>query len=186
MWAAKIWKVKFRKFDTDEGVPENRWYRDTPVTGVRSGVCEFHSGFGERFQTAAQVASRPDIRSQFRSSLTQNPNIIGRQRCCRCGKRSLATWQQYLGFELVSGVHRETEHQPGRSSRRRHQLLTVAPTEENMLFFSGDLQESAAATRVFYDKRGLRNRGRHCTKSFSAIFDKRNARDLRPRSDAHT
>jgi hypothetical protein len=90
------------------------------------------------------------------SSLSkQNSNILLGSDVAGALKRSFETWQNILGFPLAATTSDKRSISPAGARGDGISLITVAPTEENTLFFSGDLEESAAATRVFYDKRGF-------------------------------
>jgi hypothetical protein len=89
------------------------------------------------------------------SSLTkQNPNIMAGSDVAGAVKRSFETWQRVLGLQLAATTSPKNSISPAGARGDGISLITVAQTEENVLVFSGDLQESPAATRVFYDKRG--------------------------------
>ena len=119
-----------------------------------SAFASFTPGSPSTFKQSLKWHPGP-IQIAVSTSLTRNPNIMPGSDVAGAVKRSLATWQQYLGFDLIQASTEKRSISPAGARGDGISLLTVAPTEENMLFFSGDLQESAAATRVFYDKRGF-------------------------------
>ena len=90
------------------------------------------------------------------TSLTkQNPNIKYDSDVAGAVRRSMQTWQQYIDIELVETSSEKQSISPAGVRGDGVSLITIAPTAENVLFFSNGMEESAAATRVFYDKRGF-------------------------------
>ena len=117
--------------------------------------------FAGRSSNLPAAASQPlrwrsaSIEIAVSTSLTkQNSNIIAGSDVAGAVKRSFETWQQVLGPQLVATTSSKNSISPAGAHGDGISLITVAQTEESVLFFSGDLQESPAATRVFYDKRG--------------------------------
>ncbi|MEP7212073.1 MAG: matrixin family metalloprotease [Acidobacteriota bacterium] len=90
------------------------------------------------------------------SSLTkQNPRIVNGSDVAGALRRSFQTWQRYVDFDLVQTTTDKQSISPAGAHGDGISVITIAQTPENALFFSNGLQESAAATRVFYDKRGF-------------------------------
>lgn len=89
------------------------------------------------------------------SLIKQNPNIKYESDVAGALRRSFETWRRYVDLEFSESSSEKMSISPEGARGDGVSLITIAPTPENVLFFSGGLQESAAATRVFYDKRGF-------------------------------
>ena len=89
------------------------------------------------------------------SLIRQNPNIKYDSDVAGAIRRSFQTWQRYVDIDLQEVSSEKQSISPSGLRGDGINLITIAQTPENILFFSKGLEESAAATRVFYDKRGL-------------------------------
>lgn len=69
-------------------------------------------------------------------------------------RRSIRTWQNVVDIEIVETASDKLSISPAGLRGDGVNILTIAQTAENALFFSNGLEDSAAATRVFFDKRG--------------------------------
>ncbi len=69
--------------------------------------------------------------------------------------RSLATWESAAGvkFEVVDSD--DLNVSPAGISGNRINLITIAGTAQNVLFFSKEANEAPAATRLFFDRKGF-------------------------------
>jgi hypothetical protein len=89
------------------------------------------------------------------TSLTKpNPNITPGSDVAGAIRRSFATWQRYVDIELVQTSTDKQNISPAGPRGDGISIITIAPTAENALIFADNLSDSAAATRVFYGKRG--------------------------------
>jgi len=90
------------------------------------------------------------------TSLTrQNPNIKYDTDVAGALRRSIQTWRKIVDLELVEATSEKQGISPAGPRGDGVSLITIAQTAENVLFFSNGLEDSAAATRVFFDKRGF-------------------------------
>jgi len=114
-------------------------------------------GGGEQEKVAQPLRWRGGpVQIAVSTSLTgQAPNIVRGSDVEGAVRRSFQTWQRYVDFEFVTISSHKQSISPAGARGDGVSLITIAGTEENTLFFSNELQESAAATRVFYDKRGF-------------------------------
>ena len=70
-------------------------------------------------------------------------------------KRSIEAWSRVANIEIVQSNSDKLNASPAGAAGDGVSLITVAPTAENVLLFAKDPENSAATTRVFYNRRGM-------------------------------
>ncbi len=88
------------------------------------------------------------------TSLTKSQNIKAESEVLDAIQRSLETWEKAadIKFEISWSDHQSVST-AGKSGDGVN-LITIAQTPENLLLFGGDATETAARTRVFFNRRG--------------------------------
>ncbi len=89
------------------------------------------------------------------SLLTQNPNMKADSGAAGAVARSLATWAKATDVTFQDSVSDKQNVSPSGNQGDGISLITIAATPENLLLFSKNPQETAATTRVFFDRRGF-------------------------------
>lgn len=89
------------------------------------------------------------------SLLKQNPNMKADSDAAGAVARSLATWAKAADVSFRDGVSDKQNVSPSGNHGDGVSLITIAATPENLLLFSKNPQETAATTRVFFDRRGF-------------------------------
>ncbi len=95
------------------------------------------------------------IKIAFSASLFETaPNIKQGSDPAAALRRSLATWERAANIRFIEISSEKLSASPAGRSGDGVSLITVAGTAENVALFSKDPDEVAAATRVFYDRKG--------------------------------
>lgn len=89
------------------------------------------------------------------SLLKQNPNMKSDSDAAGAVARSLATWAGAADVTFQDSVSDKQTVSPYGNQGDGMSLITIAATPENLLLFSKNPQETAATTRVFFDRRGF-------------------------------
>ena len=110
--------------------------------------------FTDETQTVRLRWSKNVIPIALSSSLINNLNIKTESDVLGAVRRSLETWEKVAAIEFrevwsdEQSVSAAGKHGDGIS------LITIAQTPENLLLFGGDAIETAARTRIFFNRRG--------------------------------
>ncbi|MEJ7846545.1 MAG: matrixin family metalloprotease [Pyrinomonadaceae bacterium] len=89
------------------------------------------------------------------SLLKQNPNMKSDSDAAGAIARSLATWAKAANVSFQDTVSDKQNVSPSGNQGDGISLITIAATPENLLLFSKNPQETAATTRVFFDRKGF-------------------------------
>lgn len=89
------------------------------------------------------------------SLLKQNPNMKADSDASGAVARSLATWAKAADVSFQDSVSDKQNVSQSGNQGDGVSLITIAATPENLLLFSKNPQETAATTRVFFDRRGF-------------------------------
>lgn len=118
------------------------------------------------FATTPAGAMRPDsqavrwkkpvIQIAVSTSLTQpNPNIKPNSDVLGALSRSLDAWSNAAGIEFSLATTDKQNVSPQGQAGDGVNLITIAQTPENVMFFSRDPVSEAARTRLFFNRRGF-------------------------------
>lgn len=95
------------------------------------------------------------IRIAISSSLLRdNPNVKRDSDVAGAVRRSIDAWSRVANIEIVLVNSDKVNVSPSGPSGDGLSLITIAPSAENVLLFSKDPENTAATTRVFYNRRG--------------------------------
>lgn len=110
--------------------------------------------FTDETQTVRLRWSKNVIPIAISSSLTKNLNIKAESDVLGAIRRSLEAWEKVANIEFQV----ESSDEQSVSAAGKHgdgiSLITVAQTPENMVLFGGETVETAAQTRIFFNRRG--------------------------------
>lgn len=96
------------------------------------------------------------IRIAISSSLLRdNPNVKRDSDVTGAIRRSIEVWSRVANVELVQRTSEKQSASPVGPTGDGVNLVTIAPTAENVLLFAKDPENAAATTRVFYNGRGV-------------------------------
>lgn len=88
------------------------------------------------------------------TSLLKNQNLKAESDILNAVRRSIETWKKAADIEFqVVWSDNQTVSAAGNSGDGIS-LITIAQTPENLLLFGGDATETAARTRIFFNRRG--------------------------------
>lgn len=88
------------------------------------------------------------------SSLIKNRNIKTESDILGAVRRSLETWEKVADIEFQEVWSDDQSVSAAGKSGDGISLITIAQTPENLLLFGGDATETAARTRIFFNRRG--------------------------------
>lgn len=88
------------------------------------------------------------------SLLRSAPNVKTNSDLVGALRRSLRTWEEASGVEFREVFSEKQNVSPQGPAGDGVNLITIAPTAENVLLFNKTADEVAATTRVFFDSRG--------------------------------
>jgi predicted Zn-dependent protease len=88
------------------------------------------------------------------SSLTKNLNIKAESDVLDAVRRSLETWEKVADIEFQLVWSDEQSVSAAGKQGDGISLITIAQTPENLILFGGDAVETAARTRIFFNRRG--------------------------------
>ncbi len=88
------------------------------------------------------------------SFLKQNPNIKPDSNISEAINKSFEAWEKIAGIRFELKQSDKQAISPSGKSGDGVSLITIAQTPENLLLFSGENSETAAYTRVFFNRRG--------------------------------
>lgn len=89
------------------------------------------------------------------SFLKRNVNLKTDSDVIGAIRRSLATWTKVTDIDLQESISEKQNVSPSGNQGDGVSLITIAATPENLLLFSKSLQETAATTRLFFDRKGF-------------------------------
>lgn len=89
------------------------------------------------------------------SLLRENPNVKRDSDVAGAISRSIEAWSRIADIELVQTTSDRLSASPAGPTGDGVNLITIAPTPENVLLFVKDPENAAATTRVFYTRRGV-------------------------------
>src|SRR5687767_1374757 len=110
--------------------------------------------FTDETQSVRLRWSKNVIPIALSSSLTKNLNIKSESDVLGAIRRSLETWEKVadIKFQIVW-----TDEQSVSAAGKQGDgisLITIGQTPENLILFGGDTVETAARTRIFFNRRG--------------------------------
>ena len=88
------------------------------------------------------------------SLFKENPNIIPGSDVAGAIKRSFEAWERVANIELIEFTSDRLNASPAGITGDGVSLITIAPSQENVLLFTRDPELVAATTRVFFNQRG--------------------------------
>ena len=110
--------------------------------------------FTDETQNTRLRWSKNVIPIAFSSSLIKNRNIKTESDVLGAVRRSLETWEKVADIEFQEVWSDDQAVSAAGKSGDGISLITIAQTPENLLLFGGDATETAARTRIFFNRRG--------------------------------
>ncbi len=89
-----------------------------------------------------------------RALLSASPNIKAGSDVAGAIRRSIEAWQDVAAIELVTLESTKQDVSPAGFAGDGVNLITIAASPENVLFFGKDPYSASAKTRIFYTRRG--------------------------------
>ncbi len=93
------------------------------------------------------------------SLLRPAPNVKHGTDMVAAVRRSLRTWEEAGGIQFREVLSEKQNVSPSGAAGDGVNLITIAPTAENVVLFAKNADEVAATTRVFFDARGRISEG---------------------------
>lgn len=110
--------------------------------------------FTDDAQTVRLRWSKNVIPIAFSSSLTKNLNIKAESDILGAIRRSLEAWEKAADIEFQEVWSDEQSVSSAGARGDGVSLITIAQTPENLILFGSDAVETAARTRIFFNRRG--------------------------------
>ena len=116
--------------------------------GLHSAICRRSRNYSLRWRSKTITVSLSN------SFLKQNINIKPDSNISEAIKKSFEAWEKIAEIKFDLKQSEKQTISPSGKSGDGISLITIAQTPENLLLFSGENSETAAFTRVFFNRRG--------------------------------